>query len=262
MASAMAAEAPRQHARPNCGLPPWVCAASQTSSEAEAQAARTWAAGRSSPPPPEPGGGRADDQELSFLKAAQILLSPPPRPRKFGWDFHMVHFVIALIPSLGVYLVAQYARGEMAAYEKEKEARQGRRAVTPQPSTAARDQVDQVESLTNKSGQRVGEPRSGALTAQPEEKVSLGKAVAELRTLQAKVQEVEAALQRLAESSGDGLPGNQHEGQSTQARDRVLDKYNLKARAPTAEVGVAASEAARRESQIGNAKGAEETSSA
>eukprot|EP00850_Spirogloea_muscicola_P005380 SM000024S07842 [mRNA] locus=s24:856858:858429:- [translate_table: standard] len=221
------------------------------------------AAGRSSPPPPEPGGGRADDQELSFLKAAQILLSPPPRPRKFGWDFHMVHFVIALIPSLGVYLVAQYAHGEMAKYEKEREARQERRAVTPQPSTGARDRVEQVESHhLNKSGQRAGEPSSGALTAQPEEVVSLGKAVAELRTLQAEVQEVEAALQCLAGSSSDGLPGNQQGGQSTQAQERGLDKHKLKARAPAAEVGVAASEAARRESQIGNDKGAEEVSSA
>eukprot|EP00850_Spirogloea_muscicola_P002239 SM000008S22328 [mRNA] locus=s8:1164048:1164952:+ [translate_table: standard] len=174
----------------------------------------------------------------------------------------MVHFVIALIPSLGVYLVAQCARGEMGKYEKEREARQGRRVVTPQPSTGAQDQVDQRESLTNKSSKRAGELRSGA---QPEEKVSLGKAVAELRTLQTKIQEVEAALQGLAGSSGDRLPGNQHGKQSTQAQDRDLEKHILKASAPAAEVGVAASEAARRESHTGNddgRKGAEETSSA
>ncbi|KAG6410690.1 hypothetical protein SASPL_128755 [Salvia splendens] len=65
-------------------------------------------------------------EDLDFVKAAKILFSDPPKKKKFGLDFHLVQLFFACLPSLAVYLVAQYARGEMkimdAALEKKKQA--------------------------------------------------------------------------------------------------------------------------------------------
>ncbi|KAJ6934276.1 hypothetical protein NC651_009345 [Populus alba x Populus x berolinensis] len=50
---------------------------------------------------------------LDFMKAAKILFSDPPKKKKFGIDFHLVQLFFTCLPSLAVYLVAQYARHEM-----------------------------------------------------------------------------------------------------------------------------------------------------
>ncbi|PIN18666.1 hypothetical protein CDL12_08654 [Handroanthus impetiginosus] len=50
---------------------------------------------------------------LDFMKAAKILFSDPPKKKKFGLDFHLVQLFFVCLPSLAVYLVAQYARSEM-----------------------------------------------------------------------------------------------------------------------------------------------------
>ncbi|XP_047942579.1 uncharacterized protein LOC125189336 [Salvia hispanica] len=49
-------------------------------------------------------------EDLDFVKAAKILFSDPPKKKKFGLDFHLVQLFFACLPSLAVYLVAQYAR--------------------------------------------------------------------------------------------------------------------------------------------------------
>ncbi|KAL6539093.1 hypothetical protein OROGR_011742 [Orobanche gracilis] len=63
---------------------------------------------------------------LDFIKAAKILFSEPPQKKKFGLDFHLVQLFFVCLPSLAVYLVAQYARSEMikmdAELEKKKQA--------------------------------------------------------------------------------------------------------------------------------------------
>ncbi|KHN38024.1 hypothetical protein glysoja_007066 [Glycine soja] len=60
------------------------------------------------------------------LIAAKILFRDPPKKRKFGYpfsfpltrfDFHLVQFFFACLPSVAVYLVAQYARYEMRKME-------------------------------------------------------------------------------------------------------------------------------------------------
>ncbi|XP_057787866.1 uncharacterized protein LOC131005077 [Salvia miltiorrhiza] len=65
-------------------------------------------------------------ENLDFMKAAKILFSDSPKKKKFGLDFHLVQLFFACLPSLAVYLVAQYARGEMkkmdAELEKKKQA--------------------------------------------------------------------------------------------------------------------------------------------
>ncbi|GFQ06745.1 hypothetical protein PHJA_002818500 [Phtheirospermum japonicum] len=63
---------------------------------------------------------------LDFMTAAKILFSDSPKKKKFGLDFHLVQLFFVCLPSLAVYLVAQYARSEMrkmdAELEKKKQA--------------------------------------------------------------------------------------------------------------------------------------------
>ncbi|XVF67449.1 hypothetical protein PTKIN_Ptkin10aG0122800 [Pterospermum kingtungense] len=58
---------------------------------------------------------------LNFMTAARILFTQPSKKKKFGLDFHLVQFFFACMPSLAVYLVAQYARYEMRKMEAELE---------------------------------------------------------------------------------------------------------------------------------------------
>ncbi|KAJ6834253.1 uncharacterized protein M6B38_336420 [Iris pallida] len=90
------------------------------------------------PPPPEPASESesADAEEnsvvtreeayrkirnLDFSTATKILFTTPPKNKKFGLDFHLVQLFFVCLPSLGVYLVAQYARYEMRRMEAEAE---------------------------------------------------------------------------------------------------------------------------------------------
>ncbi|KAE8704531.1 deSI-like protein [Hibiscus syriacus] len=58
---------------------------------------------------------------LNFMTAAKILFTQPPKKKKFGIDFHLVQLFFACMPSLAVYLVAQYARYEVRKMEAELE---------------------------------------------------------------------------------------------------------------------------------------------
>ncbi|KAF3450954.1 hypothetical protein FNV43_RR07043 [Rhamnella rubrinervis] len=59
--------------------------------------------------------------KLDFMTAAKILFNGPPKKKKFGIDFHLVQLFFVCMPSLAVYLVAQYARYEMRRMEEELE---------------------------------------------------------------------------------------------------------------------------------------------
>ncbi|KAM5574467.1 hypothetical protein ABKV19_013757 [Rosa sericea] len=59
--------------------------------------------------------------KLDFLTAAKMLFTDPPKKKKFGLDFHLVQLFFACMPSLAVYLVAQYARYDMRKMEAELE---------------------------------------------------------------------------------------------------------------------------------------------
>ncbi|KAG7998176.1 hypothetical protein I3843_01G245300 [Carya illinoinensis] len=59
--------------------------------------------------------------KLDFATATKILFTDPPKRKKFGLDFHLVQLFFACMPSLAVYLVAQYARYEMRRMEAELE---------------------------------------------------------------------------------------------------------------------------------------------
>ncbi|KAL8138706.1 hypothetical protein V2J09_004707 [Rumex salicifolius] len=62
-----------------------------------------------------------DLDKLDFMKAAKILFTHPPKKKKFGLDFHLVQLFFVCMPSLAVYLVAQYARYEMRRMDAELE---------------------------------------------------------------------------------------------------------------------------------------------
>ncbi|CAA7409425.1 unnamed protein product [Spirodela intermedia] len=59
--------------------------------------------------------------DLDFTTAARILFTAAPDKKKFGFDFHLVQLFFACMPSLAVYLVAQYARYEIRRMEAEVE---------------------------------------------------------------------------------------------------------------------------------------------
>jgi len=61
------------------------------------------------------------EDKLDFITASKILFSAPSKPKKFGIDFHLVQFFFACLPSLAVYLVAQYARYDIRKMEAEVE---------------------------------------------------------------------------------------------------------------------------------------------
>ncbi|CAA2980964.1 uncharacterized protein LOC111374814 isoform X1 [Olea europaea subsp. europaea] len=58
---------------------------------------------------------------LDFMTASKILFTDQPKKKKFGLDFHLVQLFFVCLPSLAVYLVAQYARSEMKKMDAELE---------------------------------------------------------------------------------------------------------------------------------------------
>ncbi|CAI9778271.1 unnamed protein product [Fraxinus pennsylvanica] len=55
------------------------------------------------------------------MTAAKILFTDQSKKKKFGLDFHLVQLFFVCLPSLAVYLVAQYARSEMKKMDAELE---------------------------------------------------------------------------------------------------------------------------------------------
>nr|GEW99167.1 ribosomal protein L30/L7 family protein [Tanacetum cinerariifolium] len=62
-----------------------------------------------------------DLDKLDFMTASKILFTTPPKQKKFGLDFHLVQLFFVCLPSLAVYLVAQYARHEMKKMDAQLE---------------------------------------------------------------------------------------------------------------------------------------------
>lgn len=62
-----------------------------------------------------------DLENLDLRSAARILFTTPPKRKTFGLDFHLVQLFFTCLPSLAVYLVAQYARSEIRRMEAEVE---------------------------------------------------------------------------------------------------------------------------------------------
>ncbi|KAI3867979.1 hypothetical protein MKX03_035195 [Papaver bracteatum] len=60
-------------------------------------------------------------ENLDFMTAAKMLFADPPKKKAFGLDFHLVQFFFCCLPSVAVYMVAQYARYEIRRMEAEVE---------------------------------------------------------------------------------------------------------------------------------------------
>ncbi|KAI3994149.1 hypothetical protein MKX01_012406 [Papaver californicum] len=58
-------------------------------------------------------------ENLDFMTAAKMLFTGPPKKKEFGLDFHLIQFFFCCLPSLAVYMVAQYARSEIRRMEAE-----------------------------------------------------------------------------------------------------------------------------------------------
>ncbi|XP_010537888.1 PREDICTED: uncharacterized protein LOC104812439 [Tarenaya hassleriana] len=89
-------------------------------------------------------------ENLDFMTAAKILFTEPPKKKKFGLDFHLVQLFFACLPSLAVYLVAQYARRKMklmdAELEEKKKKKEDEQKAREEAETVALEEQERSKS--------------------------------------------------------------------------------------------------------------------
>ncbi|KAF8103401.1 hypothetical protein N665_0188s0337 [Sinapis alba] len=107
--------------------------------------------------------------KLDFVTAAKILFTEPPKKNKFGLDWHVVQFIIVCLPSLAVYLVAQYARrkmkimdaelGEKKRKEEEKKEKEEaeKKALEEEAATKSRDELMEMKQRLGKIEETIKE---------------------------------------------------------------------------------------------------------
>ncbi|EOA35709.1 hypothetical protein CARUB_v10020936mg [Capsella rubella] len=100
--------------------------------------------------------------KLDFVTAAKILFTEPPKTNKFGFDWHVVQFIIVCLPSVAVYLVAQYARrkmkimdaelGEKNRKEEEKKEKEEaeQKALQKEAATKSQDELMEMKARLGK----------------------------------------------------------------------------------------------------------------
>ncbi|XP_013628060.1 PREDICTED: uncharacterized protein LOC106334297 [Brassica oleracea var. oleracea] len=112
--------------------------------------------------------------KLDFVTAAKILFSAPPKKNKF-WvlsllDWHIVQFIIVCLPSLAVYLVAQYARRKMKIVDavsfhflfitklisREKEEAE-KKALEEEAATKSQDELMEMKQRLRKIEETINE---------------------------------------------------------------------------------------------------------
>ncbi|KAK1324027.1 hypothetical protein QJS10_CPA02g01245 [Acorus calamus] len=96
------------------------------------------------------GGERRDDvyrqlENLDFSTAAKILFTHPPKRKKYGFDFHLVQFFFACLPSFAVYLVAKYARHKKRKDDEELERRRKRAKEEERAKETALEPPEEIE---------------------------------------------------------------------------------------------------------------------
>lgn len=79
--------------------------------------------------------------------AANILFTVPPKRKEFGLDFHLVQLFFVCMPSLAVYLVAQYARREIKRMEAEAEAKRKKNEEVEKQKQLEADSVKEDADL-------------------------------------------------------------------------------------------------------------------
>ncbi|KAJ0231746.1 hypothetical protein HA466_0296130 [Hirschfeldia incana] len=107
--------------------------------------------------------------KLDFVTAAKILFTETPKKNKFGLDWHIVQFIIVCLPSLAVYLVAQYARRRMKIMDaelgekkrkeeenKEKEEAE-KKALEEEAATKSQDELMEMKQRLGKIEETIKE---------------------------------------------------------------------------------------------------------
>ncbi|XP_012567289.1 uncharacterized protein [Cicer arietinum] len=96
-------------------------------------------------------------ENLDMMTAAKILFTDPPKKKKFGFDFHLVQFFFACMPSLAVYLVAQYARYEIRKMEGEVEQKRKKKAEEEAKEREKELELNPPEEKETKSDSQLSE---------------------------------------------------------------------------------------------------------
>ncbi|KAL2338204.1 hypothetical protein Fmac_012650 [Flemingia macrophylla] len=96
-------------------------------------------------------------ENLDMMTAAKILFTDPPKKKQFGFDFHLVQFFFACLPSLAVYLVAQYARYDMRKMEVEVEQKRKQKEVEEAKEREKEMELNPSEVKEEKSDPQLSE---------------------------------------------------------------------------------------------------------
>ncbi|KFK42452.1 hypothetical protein AALP_AA2G258600 [Arabis alpina] len=107
--------------------------------------------------------------KLDFVTAAKILFTEPPKKNKFGFDWHVVQFIIVCLPSVAVYFVAQYSRrkmrmmdaelGEKQRKEEEKKAKEEaeRKALEEEAAAKSHEELMEMKERLGKMEEAIKE---------------------------------------------------------------------------------------------------------
>ncbi|CAN7052662.1 hypothetical protein BRARA_G02049 [Brassica rapa] len=90
--------------------------------------------------------------KLDFVTAAKILFTEPPKKNKFGLDWHVVQFIIVCLPSLAVYLVAQYARRKMKIMDAELGEKKRKEEEKKEKEEAEKRALEEAEATKSQEG--------------------------------------------------------------------------------------------------------------
>ncbi|CAF2177649.1 unnamed protein product [Brassica napus] len=90
--------------------------------------------------------------KLDFVTAAKILFTEQPKKNKFGLDWHVVQFIIVCLPSLAVYLVAQYARRKMKIMDAELGEKKRKEEEKKEKEEAEKRALEEAEATKSQEG--------------------------------------------------------------------------------------------------------------
>ncbi|KAE8690438.1 deSI-like protein [Hibiscus syriacus] len=171
---------------------------------------------------------------LNFMTAAKILFTQPPKKKKFGIDFHLVQLFFACMPSLAVYLVAQYARYEMRKMEAELEEKKKQEESKMKQEEA---KMKQEEEERDKEGEQIAmDPELS------EVKVRLGKLEEAVREIavESKKQSAVHITKTQQKASEPGEDRSKSESRSSVMQDKGTNQKSIE-QIPNADSGKARS---------------------
>ncbi|XP_061342499.1 uncharacterized protein LOC133288701 [Gastrolobium bilobum] len=160
-------------------------------------------------------------ENLDMTTAAKILFSDPSKKKEFGFDFHLWQFFVACLPSLAVYLVAQYSRYRMRTMEVEVEQK--------------RKQKEEEEAKEKEKETELNPPEEKEAKSDPQ------------------LSEVKVRLEKLEETVKEIVVETKKQSSSNLAQNQVTDdeKKHLNSSAPRGTSFSSASNKALEEDHFG-----------